>query len=155
MSLIKRTIILALGPILFLSACGEYEAPEFHRIKNLKVHKVSGKIITLKGNALFTNPNSVGFKIKDIDIDLYIAEKNVAKITETSITKVPSDNNFEVPFEVNVPTKEIKGKVINQLLGMLGGQKMQIQFKGNIKFGKFGINKTTPVAHKDEIKLKI
>ena len=120
--------------LFILAGCGSYEEPEFDRINELKVHKISKDYITL--NVIYK-------------------EKNIANISNIAKTKVRAKKEFEIPFTVKVPTEEFKNNVLTDLLGFLNGKKVNLDFNGILTVSKFGINKNVPIDYSKTVRLKL
>ena len=138
-----------------LTGCGDYQEPKFDKINELKVHKIGKDYITLKGKALFENPNELSYKVKNISVDVIYKEKNIANISNTAKTKVIAKQSFEIPFTVEAPTEEFKKNVLADLVGFLNGKKVSLKFNGILTVSKFGINKNVPIDYSKTIKLKL
>lgn len=146
---------LTLLAVVMTAGCKDYEAPVFDKINELKVHQIGGDYITLKGKALFKNPNQLSYKVKNIDVDVIYKEKNIANITNTDKTRVIAKDMFEIPFIVEVPTREFKQNMLADLVGLLNGKKVSLNFNGNLTVSKFGVNRKVPVDYSKNIRLKL
>ena len=141
--------------LVILAGCGGYQEPEFDKINELKLHKISKDFITLKGKVLFKNPNEVSYKVKNISVDVVYKEKNIANISNSAKTRVKAKKEFEIPFTVEVPTKEFKNNVLADLIGFLNGKKVSLNFNGILTVSKFGISKNVPIDYSKTVKLKL
>lgn len=149
--MLKYLIILVFG-FLFVS-CSDFEEPEFEEIHSLKVHEFSGKFVVLKGMARFVNPNKLSFKVKSIDVDVHKKGIKIGKVSHTEITKVKPEQKFDVPFILKIPKEELSNGLLNDLMGMLSGRKVKLNFEGTLKVSKMGIGKTIPIKYEYEIKM--
>ena len=154
-TMVKSLQFFSLSILILLAGCGEYEEPVFDRINELQVHRIGRDFITLKGKALFKNPNELNYKVKKIHVDVIYKEKNIANISNTSKAKVVARQEFEIPFTVEVPAKEFKKNMLSDLVGLLNGKKVQLNFNGSLTVSKFGINKHVPIAYAKTIRLKL
>ena len=153
--ILRRWHLLSFVAVLILAGCGNYQEPQFDKINELKVHHINKDNITLKGKALFKNPNELSYKVKNISVDVIYKEKNVANISNTAKTRVVANQEFEIPFTVQVPTEEFKKNVLADLVGFLNGKKVSLSFNGILTVSKFGINKNVPIDYSKSIKLKL
>ena len=159
--MIKTTMItrqcrsLGFVILMILTGCGAYEEPVFDKINELQVHRITRGYITLKGKALFKNPNELNYKVKNINVEVIYKEKNIASITNTTKTRVVAKQEFEIPFTVEVPAGEFKRNMLSDLVGFLNGKKVSLNFNGNLTVSKFGINKKVPIDYSKTLKLKL
>ncbi|MEL7003767.1 MAG: hypothetical protein AAFN93_13675, partial [Bacteroidota bacterium] len=66
---------------VFLIGCATpKEAPVFKRVGNVKVTGVSGNKASLSGDAYFFNPNDVGMKLRQVEVDIFMKEKKIGSI---------------------------------------------------------------------------
>ncbi len=152
--LVRKGILIFLCMIL-VAGCTDYKSPEFEKIHRLKVHNIGDKFVTLKGSAVFNNPNNAGFKVKNINIVVNYKEEDVATITNTDLTKVPASQQFDVPFVVKIPTEVLKKNLIADIINMLGGKKINLKFNGDLTVSKFGVNRKIPVAYQQSVRMKM
>jgi hypothetical protein len=57
-----------------------------------------------------------------------------------------------VPIEVKLAIKELG--LMDTLLGMLGGRKFEVHYKGALKLSYHGIPINVPVDYKDDVKIR-
>ena len=145
------------GPFLLmiLAGCNQYQKPQFDKISELKVHDIDKAFITLKGKALFQNPNKINYKVKKISVGVIYKEKSIATINNTEKTRVTAGQEFEIPFTLEVPAKEFKKNVLADLVNILNGEKVNLKFNGILIVSKFGINKSVPINYHKTIKLRL
>ncbi len=149
--MLKYVSIIVFG--LLFASCTDFKEPEFKEIHSLKVHEFKGEFVVLKGMARFINPNKLSFKVKSIDVDVYKTGKKIGKVSHTEITKVKSEQQFDVPFVLKIPKEELSNGLLNDLIGMLSGRKVKLNFEGTLKVSKMGIGKTIPIKYEYEIKM--
>ena len=106
---------------------------------------------TLKANAVFYNPNNVGGRLKNIDIEITVNGKKAGTVKQDYKLKIPAKGEFSVPFAVKLNMKELG--TLSTLLGFLGGKKFDVHYKGNLKLTYRGIPVKVPVDHKDQIRV--
>src|SRR5690606_32901102 len=83
---------------------------------------------TLKANAVLYNPNKVRGKLKKIDVEIFVNGKKAATVDQSFNTAIPAQAEFTVPLNVKLAMKELG--FVDTLLGMVGGKKLEIHYKG-------------------------
>lgn len=152
--MIKRIAFISLFFTLLFN-CTVNEQPEFIGLENIKVVNSTMKSITLKADALFINPNDVGGILKTDNLKVYINDTEVATVVSDEFN-VPSKENFTVPLIVAVATDSIlDNKSLGGLLGSLISQKLEVQYKGEIKYKVLGYSSTYTVDETQNVKIKL
>jgi LEA14-like dessication related protein len=108
---------------------------------------------TLKGNAIFYNPNNVRGKLKHISVDIYVNGKKAGKVKKDYKIVIPKKAEFQVPIEVELNIKELG--TFNTILGMVGGKKFEIRYDGYLRLNYRGLPIKVPIDYKDDVRLKL
>lgn len=152
--MLKRIVFISLFFTLLFN-CTVNEQPEFIRLENLKVVDSNIKNITLSADALFKNPNDVGGTLKTDNLKVFINDTEVATVISDEFD-VPSKENFKIPLTVAVATDSIiDTKSLSSLLGSLFSQKLEVQYKGEIKYKVFGYSSTYTIDETQNVKIKL
>ena len=152
--MLRRTIFILLFFSLVFN-CSVTEQPEFVGIEKIKVVNSDLKSVTLKADALFKNPNDIGGVLKTDNLKVYINDTEVATVVSDEFN-VPSKQNFTIPLIVSVATDSIiDNKSLGGLLGSLLSQKLNVRYKGSIKYKVLGYSSTYEVNEIQEVKIKL
>jgi LEA14-like dessication related protein len=108
---------------------------------------------TLKGNAIFFNPNNVRGKLKHISVDIYVNGKKAGKVKKDYKIMIPRNAEFTVPIEVELNIKELG--LFDTILGMVGGKKFEIRYDGYLRVNYRGLPIRVPIDYKDDVRLKL
>lgn len=141
--------ILFISLAALTSSCGPKEPVQLKQIRDVLVDATTEPL--LKAQAIFYNPNNVRMRLKKIKIDIYVNGKKAGEIDQDLKTLIPARKEFTVPIEVKLSIKEFG--VLDTLLGMIGGKKFQVEYKGVLKLSYHGVPIRVPVDYKDEIRL--
>lgn len=141
--------ITAIAFLVFLAGCGPKEPVQLKQIRDVLVDANTEPY--LRAQAIFYNPNNVRMRIKKIKVDIFVNGKKAGEIDQDLKTVIPARKEFTVPIEVKLSIKEFG--ILDTLLGMIGGKKVQIQYKGVLKLSYHGVPIRVPVDYKDEIRL--
>lgn len=143
--------------LLTLLACSGLQSPEFKKMENLKVRAMSildGTKMTMEGDAVFYNPNPIGAKVKEIELDVFINDNLVNNVKNEVEVSVKGDADFSVPLEFEIPLEEVIGSFS---IGDLFKEKL-IEYKvsGTIKVALGAVTFDVPIEfeEKESIKLK-
>jgi LEA14-like dessication related protein len=106
----------------------------------------------LKANVIFHNPNNMRGKLKKIKVDVYVNGKKAGEIDQDLKTLIPAQSDFTVPIEVKLALKEFG--VLDTIFSMLGGKKIEVEYKGSLRLIYRGFPIRVPVSYKDDVRLK-
>jgi len=139
--------------LILLSSCTFEENVKFEQIKNVKLIGVNDGMLNLIAEADFYNPNDVSGKLKSIDLEVLLKDKSLARITQTKNFKIDKEANFTIPINVSFAIADIQNGFLDNLLTIVSGKKLLIQFKGEIKVSTWGFTQTVPVNYYEEVRL--
>lgn len=144
-------MICAAFILVAFSSCKPEEDIVFRQIKDVVVDAASGP--KLKAQAVFYNPNSMRMKLRRINVDVFIDGKKAAQVDQSLKTVIPARGEFTVPLEVNLAMEDMG--LLDTLLGMLGGKKLNVHYKGALKLNYHGMPIRVPVDYKDEVRIRL
>jgi len=133
------------------SACTIDKPIEFRKIDDVKVLGINNNKVNIEAKAYFHNPNSLGGRLKNVDIDILFKDKKVANINEQQSLKIPGNSDFTVPLIIAIGMEEVQKNMLSNLISILGGRSMTLQFKGFIKVSSRGIGKKIPIEYTEKI----
>jgi hypothetical protein len=149
-----KQFLILLTVFLTLSSCKVNEVPEFISVKNIEVTESTSKLITLKADALFNNPNDVSGELETEDLMILVNGNTIAHVSSKKF-KVPAKKEFTVPLIAKIPADSLYSNTnLGNLIGSLFTKKIKVQYKGDIKYKVFGFTHIYAVDKTDTIKLK-
>ena len=151
----KKSIYLVLT-IIFLFACSVKEKPTFIKVDDIQVLSFANDTIKFTANAYFKNENSVGGKIATDELNVFVNDVDVAKVSSDEF-KVPAKKEFAVPLLVKVPSKKVfKNGFLGGLLNsVLGNKSVKVRFVGDIKYKVLGFSSIYTVDKTKDLKIKL
>ena len=148
----RKTIWFLVVLIAIGSCKNASQSPEFRKVDNVRVAKVDGKEALLNGDAFFYNPNKASLFLKRVDIDVFLEDKRIGAINQALKMKVKGESEFKIPVDATFNVSDIG--LLNGLMSLLGGKKMQVRYVGKVKLRVYGVPVAVPVDYEDEIRLK-
>jgi hypothetical protein len=145
------TLMLIVMTIFFGASCGPKEDIEFRHIRDVVVEG-SGKPM-LKAQAVFYNPNDMRMKLRGLTVDIFVDGKKAGQIDQDLQTEIPAQAEFTVPLEVMLAAEDLS--LLDTVLGMLGGRKMEVHYKGALRLNYRGLPIRVPVNYKDEVRIRL
>jgi hypothetical protein len=148
----RVTIFFWLPIVIFLfTQCQKPDQDiELRRIKDVVVDASSDPM--LKANAVFFNPNKAHGRLKRIAVEIFVNGKKAADVDQKLKTVIPSRSEFTVPLEVKLAIKELG--FMDTVLGLIGGKKFEVHYKGSLRLSYHGVPIKVPVDYKDDVRIR-
>jgi hypothetical protein len=138
--------------LLLLSSCKPKEDVVLRQIRDVIVDAEPEP--TLKAKAVLFNPNKMKMKLRKVNIEVFVDGKKSALIDQQDLNlDVPANGEFIVPLEAKLNLKEMG--LLDTIFGILGGKKLNVQYKGFISITYKSIPIRVPVDYKNEVKIKL
>ncbi|HMP98300.1 MAG TPA: hypothetical protein PKC24_00875 [Cyclobacteriaceae bacterium] len=150
----KRSILLFLVLFGSLQSCNkDYDPPELKAITNIGIQNLSDGLADLHADALFYNPNKVRVRLREVNIKVYIDEKEAAYIDQKMKVIIPPRSDFNVPIDAKVSLKELG--LLNTLLSLFTGKKLKVKYVGYMKLSYHGVIFKVPVEHSEALNIRL
>ena len=155
----KSSFIFLLFAITILfAACESPQQPVFKSLENVKFQSFSladGGSVTLVGNALFHNPNSIGADVTAVDLDVYINGKMVTNVTQKVSASVNGNSDFKLPLNFKVPLQDVIKDFQFSINDIFKKKLIEYQLDGHIKAGMGGVQVKVPVKYEGQEELRL
>ncbi len=136
-----------------LFACVPKEEIVFKGVKNITADLSNSGKPVLKADGFFYNPNKVKMKLKEVNIEVFVDGTKSADVKHDLDVDVAGKSDFSVPIVAELVLKQ--NSFLDTVVGLLGGKKYEVVFKGYIRIRVHGITIKVPVSQKQELKLNI
>ncbi len=87
-----------------------------------------------------------------VDVDIWIEDKEIGKVTQNDKIKIPAADEFTVPLDAEVRIEDMG--IVSTILNVLGGRKMKVRYEGHIKATMRGLPIKVPVEYDGEVRLR-
>jgi LEA14-like dessication related protein len=139
--------------LILLSSCTFEEDVIFEKINNVKLTSVEDGMVNLTAEAYFFNPNDIGGKLKSIDLEVFLTNNSLARISQQEHFSIKENSSFSIPFKASFAMEDIQKGFLDNLMSIVTGKKLKLRFKGEIKVSTWGFTQTVPVDYYEEVKL--
>lgn len=144
--------ILILTVLSFsLSSC-EVDDIEVGAPKDVQVEELNMSNISLLILLPINNYNNFSFKIKGVDLDVYINGRKLGNINKIEQVKVPKKSNDVYPVRLNAKPSDALMSFVASLSDLQKGR-ARIRLHGSIKVGKFLALSKIKVNHEQVFEL--
>ncbi|WP_348744684.1 LEA type 2 family protein [Tenacibaculum sp. 190524A05c] len=152
----KNILYLVLISV-FLLNCSVKKKPTFIKVDEIKFLSLRSDTVRLQAKAFFKNENDIGGKLSTDEIKVIVNGAEVAQVSSEEF-KVPANKEFSIPLNVVIPANKVfdnkKGGILGGLLSSLINKKVDVQFKGDIKYKVLGFSNTYTIDKTQEVKIK-
>lgn len=139
--------------VLLLGSCNFEEDLIFEKIDNVKLAGMSDGQLRLTAEAFFENPNAISGKLKSVDLEVMLKDKVLAHISQTEKFTIEKNSSFIIPFDASIAIEDLQSGFLNNLLAIVSGKKVKLQFVGEIKVSTWGFTQKVPVSYYVEVKI--
>jgi hypothetical protein len=146
------SLVVMLYCLTFL-ACVPKEEIVFKGVSDIAVDLSDAGKPVLRANGYFFNPNKVKMKLKEVDVEVFVDGTKSATVKHELDVTIAGKSDFSVPIVAELVLKQ--NSFLDTVVGLLGGKKYEVVFKGFIRIGVHGITIKVPVSQKQELKLNI
>jgi LEA14-like dessication related protein len=148
-----KIFIQILVVVVLFTSCTFDEPIVFKKVRNVKLTSIQNGKLKLDADAEFYNPNSISGKLKQVDVEISMGSKKLAQIDLKEKLKIDNNETFLVPLNAEFAMEDIQQGLLDNLVSILGGKKIKLHFKGEIKVSRWGISQSVPVDYFQEVKL--
>ena len=141
----------ALLLLISIGACKPKEKIVLRNVRDIVIDADAEPM--LRAKAILYNPNDIRIKLRSAEIDVFVNGKKSGRIDQKLKMMIPAEAEFSVPLEVKLNMKELG--LMDTLLGMLGGKKLKVEYKGSIRVTYKGVPIRIPVNHESEVRIKL
>lgn len=130
--------------------------PYYKKMERLRVTNFTKDNITVTGDVICHNPNSVEVRLAGADFKVQANGKHVSDVHQTIGSTIPADSDFKVPIKVSFSPKKIFK--LKDLLGVaftsLKSKALHMRYDGVVHVGLLGEDIEIPVEYEDDISFK-
>lgn len=149
-SILGRRLAWAVLLLIFMGACKPKEEIVLRNVRDIVIDANTEPL--LRAQAILYNPNNIRIKLRSAEIDVYVNGKKAGRIDQELKMMIPAAAEFTVPLEVKLNMKELG--LMDTIMGMLGGKKLKVEYKGSIRLTYKGVPIRVPINHESEVRIK-
>ncbi len=146
--IIYISLVAIFSAILMSSSCMEIKDPEFVKMKDWKIEKMSEGYLKVSSKAEFYNPNKVGVMLVNTYADVYLDSQKIGNLNQVNTIKIRKESSFDIPLEVTVRTNDKLDLILKNALKYLSNKNATVNYKGFIQLKKAGISFKVPMEDK-------
>lgn len=136
--------------------CSGPESPVFERLEDVEISGLSlgkGSTVSLKGDAVFQNPNVIGAKVVGISFDVFVNDKFLYTAKQEMDVDVDGDSEFKLPLSFDIPVEEVANNI--KLTDLFKGHFLTYKLDGHIAVKLAGLEFKVPVVVEEKQKINL
>ncbi len=146
-AIMKKTINLLLLIFLtsFFFSC-KVQQLNIGNPEGIEIEELSMKSVRLKIMVPIENPNNFSFKVKNVNLDLLVNDRNVGKVKKLEAVKISAKSKEVYPVSFELSTKDALTNILF-LIGEFQKRAPELDVTGSITVSKLGIPYKIKVEH--------
>lgn len=145
-------IFLFICMLSLLASCTALQPLEFRSVSNVYVTSEGAPQLAFDLNLY--NPNTMGAKLKDFNVDVSINGANLATAQLLDVTHAGAKSAFTVPVSVTATLGQMMMLLPSGLELLTSGATIPVHVEGSLTVKKFIVKKTFPFEADENIDLK-
>lgn len=122
--------IIATGIIWYFIKKNTITAPEFIGIKSIELLEIKEEKANASSILIFHNPNKMEAQLINTQIKVYSEDVYVASVSQTGLTHIQAEKDFEVPFQFEFDMLKFgMSKGLSGLIGQALSNEKQIPLR--------------------------
>jgi LEA14-like dessication related protein len=136
-----------------VTSCSGFESIEVGEIEDVRFGNFAGRAVEFEVMMTIENPTSFRFRITDVDLDVYVNNEYLGKITNVDNVSIPSRSDELYLFPLKVEFSNIlKGAL--SMYNFLIDREAEIVVTGAINVRSFPFTRSMKVDEKTSLKMK-
>ncbi len=153
-----RSSTLLAVVLLFLGACSGPQEPVFKKVENIRSEMISTGRISISGDALYFNPNTISGTVTATDITVFANDIDAATIEQSLEIEAPAQSEFRIPFTFTTTPRAIlqqdAGGALGGILNAVLNKKVDLRYEGFVTIKVAGIPFNVEVDYEEEVEIK-
>ena len=150
-----KLIFFSLLLVFLTTACFTYEDVDVKKVEDVRVENLlSSDPTKVTFDVRVHNPNGYAIKIKDVDLNLFVGNKDLGKLKLDKPVKFPRKKEAVQSITIVPDKKDILQAAAGAASGAILSGKVKVKIKGRVKGKVMGIGKWFDVSHTESIPVK-
>lgn len=158
--MLKKIIIAALIVIAGIIAWllfNPFKEPAFITIKNIEIDSMSGNIASVRGIAVFNNPNNLDATLLNTELKVYSNSAFIGNVSQTAISNIEAKSEFKIPlhFQIDLLKLGYSQSLAGLIENALNREKIiPVRFEGYCRIITLGATHKIPVEFEDKLRFE-
>lgn len=146
-----KNILLFFSISFMLASCTAYDDVEVLSVKDIEVIEFSQDAIQAYVDLELENPNWYNVKIIDSELELFLNDKPMGKVTLGEKVKIPRKSTTVQRVHILSDLEDLETNFLQNVLTLLFNKTTKLEVKGWIEGKGFVVRKKVPIEVVEEI----
>ena len=147
----KRFNLLFCAVIFLTVSSCKIMAPTFKGIENVKTETVNKQGLKFSADVVIYNPNFFRLKVWDIAANVFLDDKLLATIGDTSVMLIKSKSDFRVPLGASLNPQSGIFDQLKNLLNIFVKKEAKLKVEGTVHVKFFCRTHKIPFMHEQKV----
>ena len=151
--------VVAIGSALIwmtlLNGCNFIQPLEVQGVEGLENVSIGRGGLEGRFIILFNNPNSFSIQAKGVEVDVFVNEQLVGRVSLPNSQTITKGSGGELNLEFETEKGALIRIIEANLMNFLLGEEVKLRVKGNVKASAFGIGLSVPVEAEQNVKIQL
>lgn len=150
-----RALTLTLLGSFWLVGCNLIQPLEVASVEGLENISIGRDGMGGAFIVVFNNPNAFPIQAKGADVDVYINDQKVGRVSLPEAQVIPRGPGGELTLSFETERGVLLQIIEANLMNFLLGEEVKLTVKGNVKGSAFGVGLSVPVEAEQNLKIQL
>jgi LEA14-like dessication related protein len=150
-----RALTLTLLSSFWLVGCNLIQPLEVSSVEGLEKIAIGRNGLEGAFIVVFNNPNAFPIQAKGADVDVYINDQKVGRVSLPEAQVIPRGPGGELTLAFETERGALLEIIEANLMNFLLGEEVKLAVKGNVKGSAFGVGLSVPVEAEQNLKIQL
>jgi LEA14-like dessication related protein len=150
-----RALTLTLLGSFWLVGCNLIQPLEVSSVEGLEKIAIGRNGLEGAFIVVFNNPNAFPIQAKGADVDVYINDQKVGRVSLPEAQVIPRGPGGELTLAFETERGALLEIIEANLMNFLLGEEVKLAVKGNVKGSAFGVGLSVPVEAEQNLKIQL
>ena len=148
-------IAIAMLSTILLAGCTVVKPLEVSGVEGLEDIRIGRDGLEGTCTVVFNNPNPFAIQAKGADVDVYVNEARVGRVSLPQAQTIAQGQGGELQLAFETEPGALLQIIEANLMNFLLGEEVKLRVKGNVKASAFGIGLSVPVEAEQNVKIQL
>ena len=146
---------LALVWMTLLNGCNFIQPLEVQGVDGLEDVSIGRDGLEGRFTILFNNPNSFSIQAKGVEVDVFVNEQLVGRVSLPTAQTIAKGSGGELSLEFETEKGALIQIIEANLMNFILGEEVKLSIEGDVQGSAFGIGLSVPVEAEQNVKIQL
>ena len=148
-------IAIAMLSTISLAGCTVVKPLEVSGVEGLEDIRIGRDGLEGMCTVVFNNPNAFAIQAKGADVDVYVNESRVGRVSLPQAQTIAQGQGGELQLAFETEPGALLQIIEANLMNFLLGEEVKLRVKGTVKASAFGVGLSVPVEAEKNVKIQL